>query len=91
MFFENNSASRTLSKSEGANGTNNTESNALVYHNNSNSALAYSEGSYQSENGFRLIIEFKTAQISNHHSLDFSFGLISDDTELSKYKGDNPF
>lgn len=67
----------------------------LSYDNNGtdgdNRAISYSTQSYQSDGGFKLTVYYTAGNIGNNGSNNFSFGLISDDTDLSTYAGFNPF
>lgn len=67
----------------------------FTYNNNgsiaSQRAIVYSQNAYQSEDGFKLTIEYTSGSIDDDESHNFSFGLISDDTDLSTYSGFNPF
>ena len=54
-------------------------------------ALLYSEQSYQSEDGLRLTVYYTTGSVGQEPAHQFSFGLISSDTDLSGYQGSNPF
>lgn len=54
-------------------------------------ALLYSDASYQSDDGFKITLEYTTGSIGNLGAHNFSFGLISDETDLSTYTGFNPF
>ena len=58
---------------------------------NSQETLLYSTESYQSNDGFRLTFEYATASIAKIGGYNFAVGLISDETNLSKYTGSNPF
>ena len=67
----------------------------FLYNNNgiesTKRALVYSTNSYQSEDGFRLTIEYITGSVGKIEGHNFSFGLISDETDLATYSGFNPF
>ena len=54
-------------------------------------ALLYSTDAYQSDDGFRLTIEYTTGSTADVEGHNLSFGLISDETVLSNYAGFNPF
>ncbi|MFC5050750.1 carbohydrate-binding protein [Rubritalea spongiae] len=54
-------------------------------------ALLYSENTFQSDTGFKLTLSFTTGSISDLAAHNLSFGLISNDTNLSNYSGYNPF
>jgi len=58
-----------------------------------NNALLYSNSTYQSDEGLRLTISYVTGTTDNSAGHNFSFGLISDETDLSSYNGArlNPF
>ncbi|MGJ8673537.1 carbohydrate-binding protein [Rubritalea sp.] len=54
-------------------------------------ALLYSENTFQSDTGFKLTVHFTTGSVGDLAAHNLSFGLISDDTNLSSYSGFNPF
>ncbi|VGO19744.1 hypothetical protein [Pontiella sulfatireligans] len=54
-------------------------------------ALLYSENVFQSDEGFKLTVYYTTDSVGNLESHNFSFGLISSDTDLSSYTNYNPF
>jgi len=54
-------------------------------------ALLHSENVFQSDEGFRLTIECMTGNTGSILGHNFSFGLISTDTDPSTYAGLNPF
>jgi hypothetical protein len=54
-------------------------------------AIAYSSDTYQSDTGFRLTVYYTAGSIADVTAHNFSFGLISTDTDLSAYDGFNPF
>ncbi|WP_372798777.1 right-handed parallel beta-helix repeat-containing protein, partial [Pontiella sp.] len=54
-------------------------------------ALVYSTHAYQSAGGFRLTVGYTAGSVDADLSHNFSFGLISTDTDLSTYAGENPF
>ena len=56
-----------------------------------NRALLYSKDSYQSDDGFKFTVSFTTASVASHVAHSFSFGIISNETDLSSYQGYNPF
>ncbi|ANW96115.1 glycoside hydrolase family 107 [Wenyingzhuangia fucanilytica] len=94
VFYDKTSSSEVLSIEGGA--VWDLSSNGdFVYNNNGsnfqNRALIYSTSAYQSEDGFKLTIEYTTESIEDVVSHNFSFGLISDETNLSSYLGFNPF
>nr|AYC81238.1 GH107 fucanase [uncultured bacterium] len=95
VFFDKYSNVNVSSISGGANWQEGLQNGAFDYGNNgelaSQRALLYSAESFQSNDGFRLTIEYQTGSISNLNSHNFSFGLISDDTDLASYQGNNPF
>ncbi|MGJ8692955.1 MAG: dockerin type I repeat-containing protein [Thalassotalea sp.] len=95
VFFDKNSSAILTSIEGGANWSEDSIAGAFNYNNNgelaSHRAMIYSTESYQSNDGFRLTIEYKAGSLSNLNSHNFSFGLISDDTDLSSYHGSNPF
>ncbi|MGJ8744950.1 T9SS type A sorting domain-containing protein [Polaribacter sp.] len=74
---------------------NSTDSSEYTYNNNgvnfSFRSLLYSTKSYQSDDGFILKIKYTTGDINDNLGHNFSFGLISDDTDLATYAGFNPF
>lgn len=55
------------------------------------SALLYSTELHQSEDGFRLLVEYATASIDGTQGHDLSFGLVRADAGLSSFYGSNPF
>ncbi|MDP5062632.1 MAG: Ig-like domain-containing protein [Maribacter sp.] len=65
------------------------------YNNRSNNydyrALLYSDRTFQSDTGLRLTIKYTTGSIEDTGGHNFSFGLISSDTDLATYNGVNPF
>ncbi|MDF7801301.1 IPT/TIG domain-containing protein [Pontiellaceae bacterium B1224] len=67
----------------------------VVYNNNStaknNRGILYSANAYQSTDGFKLTVVYQTGRIDTVYGHNFSFGLISTDTDLSTYTGFNPF
>ena len=67
----------------------------LIYNNNGTTftrrAIAYSGEEYQSDEGFELTIGYTTGTINGAAGHNFSFGLISTDTDLANYTGENPF
>jgi hypothetical protein len=54
-------------------------------------ALFYSENTFQSNEGFKLTVYYTTGSIGDVAAHNFSFGLISSDTDLSAYADYNPF
>jgi hypothetical protein len=54
-------------------------------------ALIYSEKSFQSSGGFRLTVDYTIGSITSSGGHNFSFGLVSTDTDLASYDGFNPF
>jgi hypothetical protein len=54
-------------------------------------AILYSADSYQSTEGFRLTVYYTIGLLDDGAANHFSFGLISDETDLSTYSGVNPF
>lgn len=66
-----------------------------VYDNNGTGstqrALSYSSQLFQSNGGFKLTASYQTGSIGDTGEHNFSFGLISSDTDLSTYTGLNPF
>ena len=67
----------------------------IIYDNNGTAftrrALLYSPDAYQSDDGFRLTVEYNTGSVGDSAAHNFSFGLISDETNLSGFSGFNPF
>ena len=67
----------------------------LAYDNRSNNydyrALMYSTQAFQSDGGFRLKVNYTTGNIGDSLGHNFSFGLISTDTDVTSYAGFNPF
>ena len=57
----------------------------------SNTAIMYSENSFNSETGFKLTVEYETNRIGRNGSHNLSFGLVSSETDLANYNGSNPF
>ncbi|MGJ8677438.1 MAG: LamG-like jellyroll fold domain-containing protein [Akkermansiaceae bacterium] len=56
-----------------------------------NRALLYSDQSFTSSTGFKATFYFKTGNVGSSAAHNFSFGLISTDTDLASYAGYNPF
>ncbi|WP_405563312.1 T9SS type A sorting domain-containing protein [Polaribacter sp. Asnod6-C07] len=94
VFYDETSSNEVL-LIEGGAVWNNSSSGGFEYNNNGtnsqNRALIYSTSAYQSEDGFKLTIEYTTKSIDDVTAHNFSFGLISDETDLSTYSGFNPF
>ncbi|MDB4345838.1 hypothetical protein OAA45_00770 [bacterium] len=71
------------------------ESGDLTYKNRKQNfdyrALAYSTQAFQSDGGFRLKVHYTTGNIDSSLAHNFSFGLISTDTDPATYSGFNPF
>ena len=92
VYYTESSPSEVRSIEGGATWEN---SGDLIYNNNGTQgtkrALLYSTEAYQSDVGFRMTIEYTTGSIDDIEDHNFSFGLISDDTDLSTYEGFNPF
>ncbi|MGJ8639243.1 MAG: LamG domain-containing protein [Opitutaceae bacterium] len=67
----------------------------LVYKNRKQNfdyrALMYSTQAFQSDGGFRLKVHYTTGNIGSSLAHNFSFGLISTDTDMATYSGLNPF
>ncbi|MGJ8677449.1 MAG: hypothetical protein ACSHX0_08020, partial [Akkermansiaceae bacterium] len=67
----------------------------LVYNNSGTQffkrAMAYSTDAQQSDSGFKLTAYYTTGSIGDVLAHNFSFGIISTDTDLSSYSGYNPF
>jgi hypothetical protein len=95
QVFYDETSSNNFIPIEGGATWNSTSSGVFEYNNNGtniqNRALLYSTSSYQSEDGFKLTIEYTTGSIEDLVGHNFSFGLISDDTNLATYSGFNPF
>ena len=95
IFYDDGSASSIQSISGDANWLEGAGSGEYTYDNNGEAAeqraIIYSTDSYQSDDGFKLTIEYTAGSISNLNAHNFSFGLISDETDLSNYQGYNPF
>lgn len=93
IFLDNNAAFEVNAISSGATWQN--THGQYEYNNNGtqfqNRAVLYSTESFQSEDGFKLTIEYTTGSIEDDLGHNFSFGLISDETDLSAYSGFNPF
>jgi len=79
----------------GATWEENSSSNGFTYNSGGthfqNRAILYSADAFQSEDGFKLTIEYTTGSIGSTAGHNFSFGLISDETDLSGLNGFNPF
>lgn len=94
VFYDETSSNEVLSIEGGAT-WDNASSGGFEYNNNGsnaqNRALFYSTSAYQSEDGFKLTIEYTAGSIEDIAGHNFSFGLISDETDLSTYAGFNPF
>lgn len=56
-----------------------------------NRAIFYSSNSFQSNDGFQLTVDYTTSSIGSQLQNQFSFGLVSDETDLSAYALSNPF
>ncbi|WP_372846652.1 hypothetical protein, partial [Pontiella sp.] len=54
-----------------------------------NRAIAYTDNTFQSSQGFKLTVDYFWTSTLGASSL--SFGLVSDDTDLSTYSGFHPF
>jgi hypothetical protein len=54
-------------------------------------ALLYSKSAYQSDDGFKLTVYYKTGSVGDRAAHNFSFGLFASDTPCSTYEGFNPF
>ena len=71
------------------------QTSEIVYNNSGtnfrNRALAYSAQAYQSDGGFQLKVNYTTGNIGDNAGHNLSFGLISDETNLSTYDHFNPF
>ncbi|WP_162026986.1 LamG-like jellyroll fold domain-containing protein [Lentimonas sp. CC4] len=67
----------------------------LSYSNSGNNydyrSLMYSSETFQSDGGFTLTINYTTGTIDSILGHNFSFGLISADTDVASYAGFNPF
>ena len=94
VFYDETSSNELLSIEGGAT-WNSTSSGVFEYNNNGtntqNRALLYSTSAYQSDEGFKLTIEYTTGSIEDIAGHNFSFGLLSDETDLFTYSGFNPF
>jgi len=81
--------------SGGASWVQDSPNGSLVYDNNAESfdrrAIAYSTDTFQSDGGFKLTVGYLTGSIDDTAGHNFSFGLISTETDLSTYGGFNPF
>lgn len=93
VFLDNNASFEVQSISSGASWLN--TNGQFDYTNNGtnpeNRALLYSTDAFQSNDGFKLTIEYTSGSIEDIASHNFSFGLISTETDLSAYTGFNPF
>ncbi|MGJ8677450.1 MAG: LamG-like jellyroll fold domain-containing protein [Akkermansiaceae bacterium] len=71
------------------------EDEDLTYNNSGNNfnyrALSYSTQSFQSDDGFKLTINYTTGSIGDSLAHNLAFGFISTDTDISTYTGLNPF
>ncbi len=54
-------------------------------------ALLYSKNAFMSDTGYTLTVYYTTGSIGNLAAHNFSFGLISAETDLSTYSDYNPF
>ncbi|MGJ8744027.1 T9SS type A sorting domain-containing protein [Polaribacter sp.] len=94
VFYDETSSNELLSIEGGATWAS-PSNGGFEYNNNGtnvqNRALLYSTSAYQSEDGFKLTIEYTTGSIEDVAGHNFSFGLISDETDLATYSGFNPF
>jgi hypothetical protein len=54
-------------------------------------AILYSAAAFQSDAGFKLTVNYTISSIEASGADSLSFGLISSDTDLSSFSGDNPF
>ena len=94
VFFTDTSAFEVNSIEGGATWTKEAMGD-FVYDNggttSSQRAIIYSATAFQSVDGFKLTIEYTTGSIGDDEGHNFSFGLISDDTDLSAFSGFNPF
>ncbi|MGJ8672757.1 hypothetical protein [Rubritalea sp.] len=54
-------------------------------------ALLYSANSFQSDTGLKLSVNYTAGSIGDTGANSLAFGLISTDTELATFSGDNPF
>ncbi|MDO6739329.1 T9SS type A sorting domain-containing protein [Wenyingzhuangia sp. 2_MG-2023] len=95
QIFYDETSSYLVNSIEGGATWTKSASGDFVYNNNgtisSQRALVYSTDAYQSEDGFKLTVEYTTGSIEDNESHNFSFGLISNETNLSTYTGFNPF
>ena len=95
VFYDETSLNEVVSIEGGATWAS-SSNRGFEYNNNGttnaqNRALLYSTSAYQSEDGFKLTIEYNTESIDAVLGHNFSFGLISSETDLSTYAGFNPF
>jgi len=94
VYFDDSSSSQVNSIDGSATWTADTNGD-FIYDNGgtiaTQRAILYSTSAYQSQDGFKLTVEYTTGSIDDDESHNLSFGLISDDTDLSTYTGFNPF
>ena len=94
IFFDESSSYNVKSIEGNATWETTPTSGDFQYNNNgissANKAILYSTEAFQAEDGFVLNVDYTTGSLqSESHNL--SFGLISDETDLSTYAGTNPF
>jgi hypothetical protein len=95
VFYDETSLNEVVSIEGGATWAS-SSNRGFEYNNNGttnaqNRALLYSTSAYQSEDGFKLTVEYTSESIDDITGHNFSFGLISNETDLSTYAGFNPF
>jgi len=66
-----------------------TYDNSGTHH--ANRALIYSTEAHQSDSGLKLTVGYTTGSTDSENAHMFSFGLVSSETNLSTYSGENPF
>ncbi|MBU2950924.1 T9SS type A sorting domain-containing protein [Tamlana agarivorans] len=95
QVFYNDTDAHLINSIEGSATWTQSGNGDFLYDNNgvvaSQRAMLYSQNAYQSEDGFKLTIEYTSGSIEDDESNNFSFGLISDETDLSTYSAFNPF
>jgi hypothetical protein len=95
VYFQETSPYEVQSLRSGATWQEDLISGGFTYNSNGtnyqNRALLYSSETFQSDDGFKLTIEYTTGSIGDSAAHNFSFGLISDETDLSHFDGFNPF
>ncbi|WPR73170.1 Ig-like domain-containing protein [Flavobacterium sp. NG2] len=95
VYFDESAPFLVKSIEGAATWTKDVSSGDFIYNNGgtvySRRAMLYSAAAYQSNDGFKLTIEYTTGSIDETAAHNFSFGLISDETDLATYSGFNPF